>query len=249
MPSLRRIFARLRKKRFEADPKRDVFLASYPRSGNTWLRAVLYAVESGQVPANLSALDYRIPDEHYFAELARIEPAKRYIVKTHRLYQPRYENYIYIIRDPVDSIESFHRFINKMHNKSTPADKFVQELALGQVWPSSWAKHALSWTANQAGSYIRYEDLVEGKPEAVERLAARLDLPPESDLQHWLSYFDIDRMKKLERAGNRQREDEKGRDWFISGGASVDNKKSIREALHRYEPETAEVAARFGYQI
>src|SRR3954463_3484081 len=81
---------------FVPNPERDVFLVSYPRSGNTWMRAVVACIETGVVPPDLLALDYVVPDMHLKTLRNRMVPRPRYIVKSHSAWTESYTKVIYI---------------------------------------------------------------------------------------------------------------------------------------------------------
>jgi hypothetical protein len=89
------------KKQFSPKLDREYYLASHSRSGNTWLRAIIFYLELGRKPINLAEIDYQVIDDHYkINEYQLLAREDRYIVKTHhpRHHIPR--NYVYIARNP-----------------------------------------------------------------------------------------------------------------------------------------------------
>jgi hypothetical protein len=228
----------------------DAFLVSYPRSGNTWIRAITFALEVGRPPTNLEELDYHIPDEHYTTEVRTNQANRRLVIKTHSVFDPKYARYLYVIRNPIDSLESYYRYTLKAKAVDWPLDHFARELVCGRVWPCSWSEHVMSWTSGEkSGAVLRYEDLKVHAPGAIEALASFLDLTDPTLVHRWTTYFDFARMRELERAGNRTSLSHSGVDWFISGGRADGGREAIRNAIFKYRPEICEVAKVFGYDL
>ena len=86
---------------FAPDRDRDIFLASYPRSGNTWIRAIIYTVLNGTGPASLGAINELVPDSYLRLPRREVVPRPFHVVKTHEPYRtggPR--RAIYVLREP-----------------------------------------------------------------------------------------------------------------------------------------------------
>src|SRR5256886_16759673 len=85
--------------------RNDVMVASYPRSGNTWLRFLLTKVLTGKSAAfdNVNNVIAEIGIHH---EALMLLPGKGRLIKTHELYNPAYPRAIYLIRDVRDSLLS-----------------------------------------------------------------------------------------------------------------------------------------------
>lgn len=159
----------------------DIFLASYPRSGNTWLRLLLSDLllqSQGAVPESGKNV---IPDV-YKSDIATwyqnplTSPFDR-LIKTHEPYSPDYRRVIYIFRHPADCLASFYHYRTAVNQtKSKPAlypDAFYLthipqwidhvESYLGQVVAQSVTQSA---TASPAIQFISYEAL-HSEPETV----------------------------------------------------------------------------------
>lgn len=150
-----------------------IWLASYPRSGNTFFRNVLYEVygiESGDYHwAKNKELN---PDFHQFP-----------IVKTHLVPPQLPEDFqnspaIYLIRDGRDSTvsEAHHRVDIKKTHPSYLRNLVNTIFGNGEMFSGGWSGHVEAWKSNRK-ILIRFEDLIDDPIGQVERLRSIMDLP------------------------------------------------------------------------
>lgn len=120
---------------------RRVALASFPRSGNTWVR---FMIE--EATGELSGSVYN----------DRIMPRGRegVVIKTHELDSHRYTQAIHLLRNPFDTIESyFHWKRNVAGNDRISWDEHVKQSVL------EWRVHTQHWLNTKCPVYrVRYED-------------------------------------------------------------------------------------------
>lgn len=151
-----------------------VYLASYPRSGNHWVR---YLIEEATGVATSSA--YIDPDPQHLKEvfpwggfccLHGYEGRSRYpeegdvaVVKTH--YPARkiswfdnlpYVQAIRILRHPVDSFYSLYVWVERISKRSPQRSIPRKELA---KYISEWKQFQVYWDAADNVASVRYEDL------------------------------------------------------------------------------------------
>lgn len=149
-----------------------ICLASYPRSGNTFLRNVLFEV-------------YGLASATYHHEAHGADPNWEgcRVVKTHLLPNELPANLkdrvsVYLIRDGRDAVVSMAH-----HNKDVidPTSSFedniteVMYAAEGSHF-GGWSEHVAQWS-NRADIIIRFEDLIKNPIAQCERLRAFIDLP------------------------------------------------------------------------
>ena len=149
-----------------------IWLASYPRSGSTFLRNVLYEV-------------YGIASSTYHHEPGyEIDPAyESYpVVKTHLLpcqLMPDDTGIpsVYLVRDGRDCIVSLVHYRQQLHQDSVDFDFALRE-AIGAHEGSyfgGWGRHVREWL-ERASVVIRFEDLVADPLKCVQSLRPYLDL-------------------------------------------------------------------------
>lgn len=170
----------------------QLWLASYPRSGNTFLRILLrhrYAVRSvsmefdrsGPVPRTFrrSAIltpDYASADDPVVPDVTG--------VKTHALPANTTDPALYVVRDGRDSLVSYAHFA-LVHVKGLIPDEItpgqivnkVRELILyPRLNYGTWSQNVEAWTRRPNTTVIRFEELVSRPAEVVDRVMGLLGL-------------------------------------------------------------------------
>ena len=162
-----------------------IWLASYPRSGNTYYRMLLHYMRSIQTYSlyddplldKIGATDM-IGHKALPAPLVTLrDEADTFFVKTHELPSDA-DPAVYIVRDGRDAIVSFARYL--LSFQSAPGligsakrrlgiesfRRTLRSLIATAKGRRSWSDHVLQWSHRSKGTtfIIRYEDLV-GEPE------------------------------------------------------------------------------------
>jgi hypothetical protein len=192
----------------------DVFLVSYPRSGNTWTRFLLGNLISQNDPVTFSNIESRVPEIYFNPDRAlRALPRPR-MLKSHECFQPQYPHVIYIVRDPRDVAISFYHHNVKARNISDdyPMTSFVTRFIAGEFDRKfgTWRDNVLSWISvrgqNPDFMMLRYEDMKRNTAEALlqivqflERCSFRnIDSGSEA-LQRAIELSSPERMRDLEK--------------------------------------------------
>ncbi len=214
----------------------DVFLVSYPRSGNTWTRFLLGNLLYPDDPVSFSNIESRIPEIYFNRDrFMRSLPRPR-MLKSHECFQPHYPRVIYVVRDPRDVAVSFYHHNVKARNipDDYPMASFVPRFIAGEFDQKfgTWRDNVLSWTAVRGDDprflMLRYEDMKRNTAGALRRVAAFLercafrpiDSTPEA-LKRAIELSSAERMRALEKeeAGN----------WVLTKGTRSD-KPFVRSA-------------------
>jgi hypothetical protein len=146
-------------------PKRDLskvrWLASFPKSGNTWVRAFLanLMIDKGR-PLTLDELS-KIP---FYTDTSRTKYAQlEYFGKAHHPYSEERHGTnpaVYIVRDPVDVTISCANFFN------VSIDRMHREVA------RDWPRHVASWLPRTM-LVLKYENM----PDNFHTLAKTIPVP------------------------------------------------------------------------
>ncbi|MCP5102494.1 MAG: sulfotransferase domain-containing protein [bacterium] len=122
----------------------DVFLVSYPRSGNTWLRYLIANLMHPGSEWNIENLNLAVPDLHQELPDGYMESQPR-IFKSHSAYCKDYSRLIYMCRDGRDVSVSYYDLRKKkgLYKKGYP--EFLLEMLQGKMPYGSWQEHINSW--------------------------------------------------------------------------------------------------------
>jgi len=214
----------------------DIFLVSYPRSGNTWTRFLLGNLIDQNDAVTFSNLESRIPEIYFNHDrFLRRLPRPR-MLKSHECFQPHYPRVIYIVRDPRDVAVSFYHHNVKARNipDDYPLASFVPRFIAGEFDQKfgSWRDNVLSWTALRAENpgfvMLRYEEMKRDTAAALLRIAdflercsfRKFDSSPQA-LQRAIELSSPERMRALEQ--------QEAGDWVLTRGTRRD-KPFVRTA-------------------
>jgi hypothetical protein len=194
----------------------DIFLVSYPRSGNTWTRFLLGNLIDQNNPVTFSNIESRIPEIYFNPDRALRQLPRPRMLKSHESFQPHYPRVIYIVRDPRDVAVSFYHHNVKARNipDDYPMAKFVPRFVAGEFDYKfgSWRDNVLSWIAVRKDDpgflLLRYEDMKHDTAGVLvsvvgflDRCGFRtIDSNPES-LRRTIELSSAENMRALERQG------------------------------------------------
>jgi len=186
----------------------DVFLVSYPKSGNTWSRFLVANLMHPDQPADFANLHRLVPDP--FGTYKRVfdhMPRPR-VIKSHECFDPTYPRVIYIVRDPRDVAVSQYHFHRKCRliADDCPMEDYLPRFLAGEVCRhGSWGENVASWLATRRSGHrfllLRYEDMVSSTATELSRIAGFLGIPATPSLiSQTVERSSADRMRKLEKA-------------------------------------------------
>ena len=125
--------------------RNDVFIASYPRSGSTWLRFMLFEILT-QKDAEFDDVNRHIPDVGGQRNAMALLPNQGRLIKTQQAFRPDYRRAIYIVRDARDVALSEYAYQKAQGWIACSLDDYLKMFVNGNASPyGSWEEHTRSW--------------------------------------------------------------------------------------------------------
>jgi hypothetical protein len=186
----------------------DVFILSYPKSGNTWTRFLIANLMYPEKRPDFSNINLVIPDPEALSKRTLAKLPRPRILKSHEYFDPRYKRIIYIVRDPRDVALSQYYFHIKRRliDDSYPIEQFVRRFVAGETSIyASWGENVGGWLATRYKSpdflLLRYEDMIADTARELAKVAGllKIDANPER-IGHAVEQSSAEEMRKLEAA-------------------------------------------------
>lgn len=181
----------------------DVFLVSYPKSGNTWVRFLLANYISDK-KADFRSANFLIPDVHFNPQdIDKIKSYPRFI-KSHFPYKKEYKKVVYIIRDGRDVAVSYyyHKIKTGEITENESFNNFLYDFFLASKSEfGDWGSHLESWMESKSSSilYIRYEDMKQNAMPVLHRIVQFSNMPVNTEkMQIALHHSSYQSMKEKE---------------------------------------------------
>jgi len=150
-----------------------ILIASFPRSGNLWVRFIVTSLIYGNKLENVNKT-------YIDGEVAR---------KTHSM-GIKADKIIYIVRNPVNVFKSFKGYYNQFYKKNVNVNEFIYNNKYGR-----WDSHVLSWI-DKKPFIIKYEDMEENLKKSIENISTYINIEkPVDDIYKFAS---TEAMKKMQ---------------------------------------------------
>jgi len=185
----------------------DVFLVSYPKSGNTWLRFLVANLLYPDKNPDFTNLNHLLPDigggrKRDFKRMRRPR-----IMKSQEYFDPRYAKMIYLVRDPRDIVLAGYYFDIKRRAiaEDLPLEQFVSRFLRRPHPPTgTWAEHVNSWLSTRGNDpqllLVKYEALHKQPLQEMARIAAFLGVEADRErLETAVRQSAADRLRQLEK--------------------------------------------------
>jgi uncharacterized protein (DUF2384 family) len=186
------------------DPGR-IALASFPRSGNTWLRDLIEAT-TGEKTGSI-----------YWEDIGRRTP-RGIVIKTHMRDSAVYHRAVHLVRHPFDAIDSFYHYRRQIAGRDGLAwDKHV---VFASRW---WCAHTKHWLTTRRPTHLMtYEKLKSDPVDEMDRLLQWLDRPTDREaITKAVDDCQINRLREKHRPLKGDRTDKFFRHGKVGKGAEA----------------------------
>lgn len=247
------------------------WLASYPKSGNTWVRMFLNAYVTGEaLDINAKRQQFVISDFQTgihppYADLddqiryypVSITKLRGYCVKTHNanvlgiIPIKETANSIYLVRDPRDVAISL---ANHYGTTVDDAIKFMNEpnaIATEKNTGFShilrtWSEHVESWGCPQI-TYFRYEDLLKHTADAFKMILEILEVPLTNNFDFALKQSNFNNLQDLEKKNGFIEKASEKRVFFREGKAGQWKETLTLKQVKTIEENHCKIMTKIGY--
>jgi hypothetical protein len=184
----------------------DVFIVSYPKSGNTWTRFLIgNLVSKIDKEVDFFNIEKIVPDIYQNSDRDLLKLISPRYLKSHACFNHRYKKVIYIVRDPRDVAISMYFFYIKMNviQPNVSMEDFINGFIKGDSCAyGSWYENVGSWLGGKKENILllRYEDLLSNGRKELIKIAEFLNIDYSDKLiGKALSSSDFENMRKLEK--------------------------------------------------
>jgi hypothetical protein len=186
----------------------DVFLASYPKSGNTWLKFLLCQLAT-KAEVDFQTAEELLPGIGHQQHSKGILPSSGRLIKTHEPYRSEYRKAILLVRDGRDVLVSYYYHNVRVGRLTGEFGDSLPILLEGKTdFYGSWHDYVHSWLDSkvyQNGDVclVRYEDCLSTPNEVLERICGYLGITATSaEIQAAIDANTADKMRAKEAAGD-----------------------------------------------
>ena len=232
----------------------DMYLASYPRSGNTMLRFILAEILSG-VSSSFDSIQRIIPEIGVHVHAHPLLPGGGRLIKTHEPYRRKYQRAIYIVRDVRDvMLSSFARetAVDVLHIRTF--NDYIEPFMQGRMTRfGSWQSHIESWINSPAARrgdllVLRFEEVKNDLEATVARCLDFLGKPATSGVIHdALRNNTLAKMRAKEDNAKRLPKIEGDGRWIGRGSVEGWRRRLTRAQLEIVDAYASDLLAHFSY--
>jgi len=237
------------------DPN-DVFLASYPRSGSTWTRFVLYEILTGGF-SSFDNINRGIPEVGMHWRGEPLLPGGGRLIKTHEPYRKEYRKAIYLVRDVRDVLFSQYSRERELGIVYDDFDTYLVKFAQGKISGfGAWQNHVARWLRSPLEArgdllVLRFEDMRKDMESAITGMLEFLGIEAAPALVRTaIANNSLERMREKETQSQtfRQSKVEEGR-FVRKGSIGGWRERLSAEQLRLFDAYAGDVFRRLGYPL
>jgi len=198
----------------------DAFLVSYPRSGTTWLRFLLFESLTGENP-RFGHIKDAVPSITKHHSAAVVLGRRGRIIQSHETFSDGDRRIIYAVRDARSVALSEYQWQNRLGLQPGSLDRFIADFLRGKSNPwGAWDRHVNFWLGSEPAvnghlHLVRFEDLRRDTLGTLIQALSFLGVEKSTDeLEAVIGNNSVERM--------REKEDEaRVRGWRASASSNI----------------------------
>jgi hypothetical protein len=233
----------------------DIFVASYPRSGSTWLRFLLFETLTKK-DAGFDNVNRVIPDVGMHADATPLLSNRGRLIKTHEPFRPEYRRAVYVVRDVRDVVLSEYAYQNALGRIGGTFDDYLTDFLRGTATGyGSWQEHVRGWIDSPLAKsgdllLVRYRDLKKDGLTQLQRimhfLGANVDRQVIIDA---IQNNEFQKMRVKEERNPQLGKSAEGERRFVRKGLTGGWREQLtQEQLRTIEEKTGNIMTRLGYE-
>lgn len=198
----------------------DALLASYPRSGTTWLRFLLFEALTSNSPA-FGHIKEAVPSLTKHHNAAPVLGGRGRLIQSHERFTDGDRRVIYAVRDARSVALSEYQWQNRLGLEPGSLDRFIRDFVRGKSNPwGAWDRHVRFWLEGEPARndhlhLVKFEDLRRDTTGTLRRALFFLGVEAtEAELRSVVDNNSVERM--------RAKEDEaRARGWRASARPDI----------------------------
>jgi hypothetical protein len=234
----------------------DVFLASYPRSGNTWLRFLMMEILSGEA-AEFDNVNRLIPEIGIHGKTPALLLDGGRLIKTHERYRSEYKRAVYLYRDVRGVLLSNYSRTKQLGLVDLDLDTFTAGFLRGQnSGIGTWQNHIVSWLDSPLANrgdllLVRFEDMRENPEQLLASIAHFLGVAADrSRIQRAIANNTVARMRDKENRSRKLPKSTQEQGRFVREGAVSGWRARLTDhQLRMIDQYAGGVLQRLGYPL
>lgn len=178
----------------------DIFIVSFPKSGNTWLRYILACAMKGTSDLSFEELEKIIPDVYLSKHRVNTMKEQRWI-KTHDALFDYYPKSVYIYRDYRDVVVSYYHYKFNSGEFQGSLQEFIKSNQAEKEF-GKWVDHVkAAFAARNSGIpvlILNYTDVLNNPTAEIEKLLEFCKLKPTVSASEIAQMCSFERLKSVE---------------------------------------------------
>lgn len=236
----------------------DIFITSYPKSGNTFCRFIISNLLYDDKESFSRTLK-RVPEIYWHTNDQLKLFQRPRIIKSHEYFDPRYQKTIYIVRDVRSVIVSYYNYLVEGGHVSPECTyaEFTRSFLQGELDEfAPWQDNVRSWVCVRGNDFkrfclIRYEDLHSRDINALRKICDFIGIErTDEQLSNAFERSSFASMQKLEKEYFQELAAKNETDVRIVRSGKVDEWRNILDdnTLKLIENECKDLMLELGYQ-